>query len=108
MIMEQQLACLLCLMGPTSAVCHCRHTPSCCLLWAHPAAPVNPATVPMRVGEYSMRVQEVQLVLYPGSSMLQPAPEVRGCQHRSAAQQALPIMSECARQLAAAHVPRLS
>lgn len=33
--------------------------------------------MPMRVGEYSMRVQEVQLALYPGTSMFQPAPEVR-------------------------------
>lgn len=37
------------------------------------------AAVPMRVGEYSMRVQEVQLALYQGSSMFQPAPEVRSC-----------------------------
>lgn len=36
-----------------------------------------PLAVPMRVGEMSYRVQEVQLGLYAGDSMYQPKPEVR-------------------------------
>jgi hypothetical protein len=35
------------------------------------------AAVPLRVGEFSMRVQEVKLGLFAGNSMFQPKPEVR-------------------------------
>jgi hypothetical protein len=51
------LLCALC--------CHCR----CCSLLLLRA-------VPMRVGEFSMRVQEVKLSLFAGNSMYQPKPEV--------------------------------
>ncbi|WIA33724.1 hypothetical protein OEZ86_006842 [Tetradesmus obliquus] len=41
-----------------------------------PLSLVNQLNVPMRVGEFSMRVQEVKLSLIAGNSMYQPKPEV--------------------------------
>ncbi|WIA13573.1 hypothetical protein OEZ85_007140 [Tetradesmus obliquus] len=41
-----------------------------------PLSLVNQLNVPMRVGEFSMRVQEVKLSLFAGNSMYQPKPEV--------------------------------
>lgn len=49
--------------------CRCRC--HCCVLLS--------VAVPMRVGEFSMRVQEVKLSLFAGNSMYQPKPEVRNC-----------------------------
>eukprot|EP00879_Flechtneria_rotunda_P033011 GHRR01036525.1.p1 GENE.GHRR01036525.1~~GHRR01036525.1.p1 ORF type:complete len:441 (+),score=144.44 GHRR01036525.1:563-1885(+) len=48
----------------------------CVVDFLRPLCLVNQLSVPMRVGEFSCRVQELQLGLYPGHSMYQPKPEV--------------------------------